>query len=69
MVGKRYAVADLHGQSNLYFQIKEYINGNDIVYALGDFGDRGPKPWTTLQLALDDPQFIYLNRKKEIGGS
>ena len=60
MVGKRYAVADLHGQSNLYFQIKEYINGNDIVYALGNFGDRGPEPWATLQLALDDPQFIYL---------
>lgn len=60
MVGKRYAVADLHGQSNLYFQIKEYINGNDTVYALGDFGDRGPEPWATLQLALDDPQFIYL---------
>lgn len=60
MVGKRYAVADFHGQSSLYFQIKEYINGNDIVYALGDFGDRGPEPWTTIQLALDDPQFIYL---------
>lgn len=60
MVGKRYAVSDLHGQYDLYLQIKEYINENDIVYALGDFGDRGPQPWRTLQAGLDDPQFVYL---------
>lgn len=60
MVGNRYAVADLHGQLDLYTQIKEYINESDVVYALGDFGDRGPFPWRTLRLALDDPQFIYL---------
>lgn len=60
MVGKRYAVSDLHGQYDLYLQIKEYINESDIVYALGDFGDRGPQPWRTLQAGLDDPQFVYL---------
>ena len=60
MVGRRFAVSDLHGQLDLYNQIKEYINDNDIVYALGDFGDRGPHPWETLKAALDDPQFIYL---------
>lgn len=56
----RYAVSDLHGQLDLYNQIKEFINENDIVYALGDFGDRGPEPWRTLQAVLDDNQFIYL---------
>lgn len=56
----RYAVSDLHGQLDLYNQIKEFINENDIVYALGDFGDRGPEPWRTLQAVLDDKQFIYL---------
>ena len=56
----RYAVSDLHGQLDLYNQIKEYINDNDVVYALGDFGDRGPHPWTTLKAVLDDRQFIYL---------
>ena len=59
-MGNRYAVSDLHGQLDLYNQIKEYINDDDIVYALGDFGDRGPHPWVTLKMALDDPQFIYL---------
>ena len=56
----RYAVADLHGQLDLFNQIKEYINDDDIVYALGDFGDRGPEPWRTLKSVLDDPQFKYL---------
>jgi len=56
----RYAVSDLHGQLDLYNQIKEYINDDDVVYALGDFGDRGPHPWTTLKAVLDDRQFIYL---------
>lgn len=56
----RYVVSDLHGQLDLFNQIKEYINDDDIVYALGDFGDRGPEPWRTLQAVLDDKQFIYL---------
>lgn len=56
----RYAVSDLHGQLDLFNQIKEYINDDDIVYALGDFGDRGPEPWRTLKMVLDDDQFIYL---------
>ena len=57
---KRYVVSDLHGQLDLYNQIKEYINEDDVVYALGDFGDRGPEPWLTLKSVLDDKQFIYL---------
>ena len=59
-MSKRYVVSDLHGQIDLYNQIKEYINERDVVYALGDFGDRGPEPWRTLKSCLDDPQFIYL---------
>ena len=56
----RYAVADLHGQLDLLNQIKEYLNEDDILYILGDSGDRGPQPWRTLKASLDDPQFIYL---------
>lgn len=59
-MGKRYAISDLHGHLDLFNQIKEYINDDDIVYALGDFGDRGPHPWKTLQSVLDDNQFVYL---------
>ena len=56
----RYAVADLHGQLDLLEQIKEYLNEDDILYILGDSGDRGPQPWRTLKASLDDPQFVYL---------
>ena len=56
----RYAVADLHGQLDLLEQIKEYLNEDDVLYILGDSGDRGPQPWRTLKASLDDPQFVYL---------
>lgn len=59
-MSNRYAVSDLHGHLDLFNQIKEYIDESDVVYALGDFGDRGPEPWRTLQAVLDDSQFIYL---------
>lgn len=56
----RYAIADLHGQLDLLHQVKEYLHEDDILYILGDSGDRGPQPWATLKMSLDDPQFIYL---------
>lgn len=56
----RYAIADLHGQLDLLKQVKEYLNEDDVLYILGDSGDRGPHPWRTLKASLDDPQFIYL---------
>ena len=33
-----YAIADLHGQYNLFQQVKEYIKPTDKVYVLGDCG-------------------------------
>ena len=56
----RYAVSDLHGQLDLYNQIKEYINNDDVLYVLGDCNDRGPHPWATLRSALDDGQCCLL---------
>lgn len=56
----RYAVADLHGQLDLLRQVKEYLHEDDVLYILGDSGDRGPQPWATLKMSLGDPQFIYL---------
>lgn len=56
----RYAIADLHGQLDLLRQVKEYLHEDDVLYILGDSGDRGPQPWATLKMSLDDPQFIYL---------
>lgn len=55
-----YAVSDLHGCKHFYDKIKAIIKPEDIVYCLGDAGDRGPEPWETLKACLDDPQFIYI---------
>lgn len=60
-----YACSDLHGCLNAYQKIKEYIKPEDIVYCLGDCGDRGPRPWDTIKAVLTDPQFIYLKGNHE----
>ena len=55
-----YAVSDLHGNFNIYEQIKSYIKPDDVVFFLGDGGDRGPQPWKTIKTIMDDTQFIYM---------
>lgn len=60
MSGRRYAVADLHGELNLYRQIKNFLKPDDIVYCLGDTTDRGPNPWQTFVRVYSDPQWELL---------
>lgn len=55
-----YATADLHGYLDLYKKIKDFLKPDDVVYYLGDAGDRGPQSWETIKVILDDPQFIYI---------
>ena len=60
-----YAVADIHGNFAAYKAIKEYVQPDDIIYCLGDCGDRGPKPWETIVAIYNDPQFIYMKGNHE----
>lgn len=60
-----YACSDLHGRLDAYEEIKEYINPDDIIYCLGDCGDRGYAPWDTIKTVYLDPQFIYLKGNHE----
>lgn len=60
-----YACADLHGMMELYKQIKAFLKPDDIVYFLGDAGDRGPEPWEIIKTIYTDPQFIYLKGNHE----
>lgn len=62
---KVYAVSDLHGMYDLYKQIKEFIQSDDVVYCLGDCGDRGPHSWETIVAIYNDPQFIYMKGNHE----
>lgn len=60
-----YAVSDLHGMLDLYVQIKAFLKPEDIVYVLGDCGDRGPQSWSTIKQVLADEQFVYLKGNHE----
>ena len=60
-----YACSDLHGMLHFYKTIKEFLKPEDIVYFLGDAGDRGPHPWETIKAIMNDPQFIYLKGNHE----
>jgi len=60
-----YACSDLHGRKDLYLKIKEFLTPDDIVYFLGDAGDRGPDGWELITLIYNDPQFIYLKGNHE----
>lgn len=62
---KTYACSDLHGNHKAYEAIKAYIQPEDIVYCLGDCGDRGPEPWRTIVDIYNDPQFVYLKGNHE----
>ena len=61
----RYVTADWHGRFDVYQEVKEFLQPDDIVYFVGDAIDRGPD---SLKLAMNiytDPQFIYLKGNHE----
>lgn len=60
-----YACSDLHGMLRFYKAVKDTLKPEDIVYFLGDAGDRGPESWECIKTILDDPQFIYLKGNHE----
>ena len=59
------AWSDLHGMLHFYKAIKDTLKPEDIVYFLGDAGDRGPHPWECIKAIMDDPQFIYIKGNHE----
>lgn len=60
-----YAVADLHGQYNLFEQIKNFIQPEDTVYVLGDCADRGADGWKIIEEVYNNPQMIYIKGNHE----
>ena len=61
-----YAVSDLHGQKELWNQIKEYLKPEDTLYCLGDCVDRGPDGFDILIEILNRPntEMIMGNHEK-----
>ena len=59
-MNKVYAVADLHGQYNLWRQVIDYLDDTDTLYILGDCGDRDIDGWKIIKEALVDPRVKYI---------
>ena len=57
---RTFAVADIHGQYNLWRQVIESLDETDTLYILGDCGDRGPDGWKIIKEALKDPRVVYI---------
>ena len=60
-----YACADLHGRLDLYLKIKKFLQPDDVVYFLGDAGDRGSDGWELIKTIYNDEQFIYMKGNHE----
>ena len=60
-----YAFTDLHGQYELWKQIKEFCQPDDKLYFLGDAADRGIDGVRIMVELLADPRVIYLKGNHE----
>ena len=61
-----YACADLHGQGQLWDQIKNFLKPEDILYFLGDAIDRGPDGYRIMKELLLDKRVIYIKGNHEL---
>lgn len=55
-----YCFSDIHGQYNLWKQIKDYLKEDDVCYVLGDCIDRGQNGYQILKEVLEDKRCIFL---------
>ena len=59
-MSKHYAISDLHGCYNIYEQVCAMLKPDDVVYFLGDAGDRGYAGWTLIKAICNNPQWVYI---------
>lgn len=64
-MNKVYAVSDLHGQYELWYQIKQYLDYSDDLICLGDCVDRGPSGFDILIEMLSRDNTIVLKGNHE----
>lgn len=64
-MAKHYAIADIHGMFDIYIQVCDMLQPDDVVYFLGDAGDRGYDGFNCINYIYSDPQWIYLKGNHE----
>ena len=55
-----FAVADLHGNGEMWVQVRSFLKREDTLYVLGDAADRGPNGWAIIKDILETPNIKYL---------
>lgn len=60
-----YAFSDIHGNYNLWEQIKNYCKPEDTIYFLGDAIDRGQNGVKIMKELIEDPRVIYIKGNHE----
>lgn len=65
-MGKTYAVSDLHGQYELWKQIRDYLESDDKLIICGDCIDRGPRGIDILLEAMADRRCLVLKGNHEL---
>ena len=64
-MAKHYAIADIHGMYDIYQQVCDMLEPDDVVYFLGDAGDRGYAGFKCIKAIYNNPQWIYLKGNHE----
>lgn len=60
-----YVATDLHGNYNLWEQIKNYLAEDDVLIYLGDAVDRGGRGFEIYKEMLEDDRVVYLRGNHE----
>lgn len=63
--GNTYAFTDIHGNYNLWKQIKNFLRPEDKAYFLGDACDRGKDGFKIMKELLFDSRVVYLKGNHE----
>lgn len=64
-MGRVYAFADLHGNRELWEQIKSYLKPDDQLFFLGDAIDRGTDGYAIMKEIMLDKRIIYIKGNHE----
>lgn len=57
---KFYCCTDIHGQYQLWAQIRDFLGKDDVLFFLGDAIDRGPDGLKIMKELFEDKRVIYL---------
>ncbi len=60
LMGKSYAISDIHAHMEPFGQFLDQIGPDDKVYVIGDVVDKGPDGLDVLFRILDDPRCILI---------